>query len=55
MIIKTENLQNILITKDHGIAWKQEDSLSEIKEIQFFDYETLGDRQINPYFESLGI
>jgi hypothetical protein len=53
MILKTENLQNIMVTKESNIVWKHEDSLSQIQEIQFFDYESLEEREINPYFDHL--
>ena len=43
------------MVRDHKITWKHEDSVSEIKQVQFFDYESLEEKELNPYFENLGI
>jgi len=54
LIVKTQNLQIVFITRDNKVAWKHEDSLSQIKEVQFFDYKSLEAKDINPYFDYLG-
>lgn len=52
LIVKTENLQIFSISNDK-VNWRREDSLSEIQEVQFFEYQSLEALELNPYFEHL--
>jgi len=52
LVIKTENLQILGVAGDR-LTWRREDSLSEIQEVQFFEYQSLEAQELNPYFEHL--